>query len=101
MADAQVLHDVLKSGIRWRVTLPCDSAAGVLVRFEKTGKGGRLLHCEITRWSPLYGWISCIPAIGSPVAWFRAAWWSGSWRSSACCPCPHGAWSACRSVAGW
>jgi len=55
MADAQVLHDVLKSGIRWRVTLPCDSAAGVLVRFEKTGKGGRLLHGEITRWSPLYG----------------------------------------------
>jgi hypothetical protein len=27
MAQVQVLHDVLQSGIRWRVTLYCDSAA--------------------------------------------------------------------------
>ena len=55
MAQVQVLHDVLQSGIRWRVTLYCDSAAGALVRFEKTGKGGRLLHQQLARWSPLYG----------------------------------------------
>jgi hypothetical protein len=55
MAQVQVLHDVLQSGIRWRVTLYCDSAAAALVRFEKTGKGGRLLHQQLARWSPLYG----------------------------------------------
>jgi len=55
MAQVQVLHDVLQSGIRWRVTFYCDSAAGALVRFEKTGKGGRLLHQQLARWSPLYG----------------------------------------------
>jgi hypothetical protein len=55
MAQVQVLHDVLQSGIHWRVTLYCDSAAGALVRFEKTGKGGRLLHQLLARWSPLYG----------------------------------------------
>ena len=55
MAQVQVLHDVLQSGIRWRVTLYCDSAAGALVRFEKTGKGGRLLYQQLARWSPLYG----------------------------------------------
>jgi hypothetical protein len=53
IAQVQVLHAVLKSGIRWRVTLYCDSAAGALVRFEKTGKGGRLLHQQLARWSPL------------------------------------------------
>jgi len=55
MAQVQVLHDVLQSGIRWRVTLYCDSAAGALVRFEKTGKGCRLLHQQLASWSPLYG----------------------------------------------
>ena len=55
MAQVQVLHDVLQSGIRWRVTLhPCPDK-GSLVRFEKTGKGGRLLHQQLARWSPLYG----------------------------------------------
>jgi len=54
MAQVQVLHDVLQSGICWRVTLYCDSAAGALVRFEKTGKVGRLLHQQLARWSPLY-----------------------------------------------
>jgi len=48
---AQVLHAVLQSGIRWRVTLYCDSAAGGLVRFETTGKGARLLHQQLARWS--------------------------------------------------
>ncbi len=55
MAQVQVLHDVLQSGIRWRVTLYCNSAAGALVRFEKTGKGGRLLHQQLARWRPLDG----------------------------------------------
>ena len=55
IAQVQVLHAVLQSGIRWRVTLYCDSAAGALVRFEKTGKGGRLLHQQLARWSPLDG----------------------------------------------
>ena len=53
MAQVQVLHAVLQSGIRWRVTHYCDSAAGALVRFEKTCKGGRLLHQQLARWSPL------------------------------------------------
>jgi hypothetical protein len=55
MAQVQVLHDVIQSGIRWRVTLYCDSAAGALVRFEKTGKGGRLLHQESAQWNRLAG----------------------------------------------
>jgi len=55
MAQVQVLHAVLQSGIRWRVTHYCDSAAGALVRFEKTCKGGRLLHQQLARWSPLDG----------------------------------------------
>jgi hypothetical protein len=25
------------------------------VRFEKSGKGGRLLHQQVARWNPLYG----------------------------------------------
>ena len=61
MAQIQVLHDVLQSGIHWRVTLYCDSAAGALVRFEKTRKGGRLLHQLLARWSPLYGAVFILP----------------------------------------
>ena len=45
----QVLHAVLQSGIRWRLTLYCDSAAGALVRFETNGKGGRLLPQQLAR----------------------------------------------------
>ena len=55
MAQVQVLHDVLQSGIRWRVTLHACPDQGSLVRFEKSGKGGRLLHQQIARWNPLYG----------------------------------------------
>lgn len=58
MADVQVLHDVLQSGIRWRVTL--HSLAGEL-SLEKTGKGGRLLHHELTRWSPFHGTGFLVP----------------------------------------
>ncbi|MEA5417379.1 hypothetical protein [Synechococcus sp. BA-132 BA5] len=53
--QVQVLHDVLQSGIRWRVTLHACPDQGLLVRFEKSGKGGRLLHQQLARWSPLYG----------------------------------------------
>jgi len=46
MAQVQVLHDVLQSGNRWRVTVHACPDKGSLVRFEKSGKGGRLLHQE-------------------------------------------------------
>ncbi|MFM7549145.1 MAG: hypothetical protein ACKO8I_09795 [Cyanobacteriota bacterium] len=55
MAQVQVLHDVLQSGIRWRVTLHACPEQGLLVRFEKSGKGGRLLHQESAQWNPLAG----------------------------------------------
>ena len=55
MAQAQVLHDVLQSGIRWRVTLHVCPDRGSLVLFEKSGKGGRLLHHESAQWNPLAG----------------------------------------------
>jgi len=55
MAQVQVLHDVLQSGIRWRVTLHACPAQGALVRFEKSGKGGRLLHQESAQWNRLAG----------------------------------------------
>jgi hypothetical protein len=56
MAKGQILHDVLQSGIRWRVTLlPSARPEGSpLVVFEKRGKGGRLLHWEQARWSLLH-----------------------------------------------
>ena len=60
MAPVQVLHAVLQSGIRWRVTPYCDSAAGALVRFETTGKAARLLHQQLARWSLLDGAASRI-----------------------------------------
>ena len=55
MAQVQVLHDVLQSGIRWRVTLHACPGQGALVRFEKSGKGGRLLHQESAQWNQLAG----------------------------------------------
>ena len=55
MAQVQVLHDVLQSGIRWRVTLHACPDQGSLVRFEKSGKGGRLLNQESTQWNQLAG----------------------------------------------
>ena len=55
MALVQVLHDVLQSGIRWRVTLHACPDQGCLVRFEKTGKCGRLLHQESAQWNRLAG----------------------------------------------
>jgi hypothetical protein len=55
MAQVQVLHDVLQSGIRWRVTLHGCPDQGCLVRFEKSGKGGRLLHQESAQWNRLAG----------------------------------------------
>jgi len=55
MAQIQVLHDVLQSGIRWRVTLHACPGQGALVRFEKSGKGGRLLHQESAQWNRLAG----------------------------------------------
>ena len=55
MAQVQVLHDVLQSGIRWRVTLHACPDQGSLVRFEKCGKGGRLLHQESAQWNRLAG----------------------------------------------
>jgi hypothetical protein len=55
MAQVQVLHDVLQSGIRWRVTLHASADEGSLVRFEKSGKSGRLLHQESARWNRLAG----------------------------------------------
>ena len=55
MALVQVLHDVLQSGIRWRVTLHVFPDQGSLVRFEKSGKGGRLLHQESAQWNRLAG----------------------------------------------
>jgi hypothetical protein len=55
MAQVQVLHDVLQGGIRWRVTLHACPDQGSLVRFEKSGKGGRLLHQESAQWNRLAG----------------------------------------------
>ncbi len=55
MADGQVLHDVLESGIRWRVTLHATRELGMVVRFRKSGAGGRLLHEQLARWSPFHG----------------------------------------------
>lgn len=55
MAMARVLHDVLQSGICWRVTLHACPDQGSLVRFEKSGKGGRLLHQESSQWNRLAG----------------------------------------------
>jgi hypothetical protein len=55
IAQVQVLHDVLQNGIRWRVTLHTCSDQGCLVRFEKSGKGGRSLHHESAQWNPLAG----------------------------------------------
>ncbi len=55
MAQVQVLHDVLQSGIRWRVTLHACADQGSLVRFEKSGKAGRLLHQESAQWNRLAG----------------------------------------------
>jgi hypothetical protein len=55
MAQLQVLHDVLMSRIRWRVTLHVCPDQRLLVRFEKSGKGGRLLHQESAQWNPLAG----------------------------------------------
>ena len=85
MAKVPVLHAVLQCGIPWRVTLYCDSAAGALVRFETTGKGARLLHQQLARWSPLDGPTSRIgpgplrgsltpphPAVGPCAAPFMA-----------------------------
>ncbi len=44
MAQVQVLHDVLQGGVRWRVTFFVCPNQGSLVRLEKSGKGGRVLH---------------------------------------------------------
>ena len=61
MAQVQVLHDVIQSGIRWRVTLHACPDQGFLVRFEKSGKGGRLLHQESAQWNPLAGATFLLP----------------------------------------
>ena len=55
MTQVQVLHDVLQSGIRWCVTLYDCPDQGSLVRFDKSGKGGRLLHQESAQWNRLAG----------------------------------------------
>ncbi len=56
MAGVQILLDVQRSGIRWRVTLLPSFRPGAraLVLFEKRGKGGRLLHWQQAHWSPLH-----------------------------------------------
>jgi hypothetical protein len=61
MAQVLVLHDVIQSGIRWRVTLHTCPDQGCLVRFEKSGKGVRLLHQEYAQG---ISWlrVSCFPA---------------------------------------
>ena len=46
---------MLQRGISWRVTLHACSDQGCLVRFEKSGKGGRLFHHESAQWNPLAG----------------------------------------------
>jgi hypothetical protein len=46
IAQVQDLHDLIQSGICWRVTLHACHKQGCLVRFEKSGKGGRLWHQE-------------------------------------------------------
>jgi hypothetical protein len=51
MVQFQVLHDVLQSGIRWHVTLHACPGQAALVHFEKSGKGGRLLHQESAKWN--------------------------------------------------
>jgi len=55
MAQVEVLHDVLQSGIRWRVTLHACLDQGMHVHFEKSGKGGRLPHHESAQWNRLAG----------------------------------------------
>ena len=55
MAQVQLLHDVIQSGICWRVTLHSCPGQVALVRFEKSGKGGRLLHQESAQWNQLAG----------------------------------------------
>jgi len=55
MAQIQVLHDVLQSGIRWRVTHHACPNHGSLVRFDKSGNGERLLHLVSAQWNRLAG----------------------------------------------
>ena len=55
MAQVQVLHEVLQDGIRWRVALHTSPDQACLVRFEKIGQGGRLLHQESAHWNRLAG----------------------------------------------
>jgi len=65
MAQVQVLDDVLQSGIRWRVTLHACLDQGSLVRFEKSGKGGRLLHQESGPESSCWSHLPVAPRAGS------------------------------------
>jgi hypothetical protein len=61
MAQCQVRHDGLQSGIRWRVTLHACPDQGSLVRFKTSGKGGRLLHQESAQWNQLAGATFLLP----------------------------------------
>ena len=52
---------LLQSGIRWRVTIHVCPGQGCLVRFEKSGKGGRLLHQVSAQWNQLAGATFLLP----------------------------------------
>ena len=100
MAQVQVLHDVLQSGIRWRVTLHACSDQGCLVRFEKSGKGGRLLHQESVQWNRLAGGF-LLPServAGGMVPEYLVQRIEAILRGS---PLPLGASSGSRCGGGW
>jgi hypothetical protein len=69
MAQVQVLHDVLQSGIRWRVTLHVCPDQASLVRFVKSGKGGRLLHQQSAQWNQLAGATFLLPRVVLREGW--------------------------------
>jgi len=71
MTQVQVLHDVLQSGIRLCVTLYDSPDLGSLVRFEKSGKGGRL--CIRNRPSGI-GWLGGFLLTRERVAGIEVVW---------------------------
>jgi hypothetical protein len=63
MAQVQVLHDVLQSGIRWRVNLHASPDQACLVRLRKAARAG---GCYIRNLPSGIGWLgaSCFPMSG-------------------------------------
>ena len=100
MAQVQVLHDVIQSGIRWRVTLHVCPDLGYLVRFEKSGKGGRLLHQESAQGNQLAG-VLLLPRERVAGGMVPNTWWSALKPSCGDRHCRPGALSGSRCGGGW